>query len=102
MVFTMKKKKTVKTSTGRSLHQYREKRRFWLTIPQKLVRRPIIWEIGHKYPIVTNIGQASVTPEMGIISLEMEGKREDIKKVIAWLEDLTIKVEPVEIGTIEG
>ena len=29
----------------------KEKRRFWLTIPQKLVRRPIIWEIGHKYQI---------------------------------------------------
>ncbi len=88
--------------TKKTMGAKKEKRRFWLTIPQKLVRRPIIWEIGHKYPIVTNIGQASVTPEMGIISLEMEGRREDIRKVIAWLEGLTIKVEPVEIGTIEG
>jgi hypothetical protein len=32
----------------------------------------------------------------------MEGKREDIKKAIKWLEDLSIKVEPVEINTIEG
>ena len=98
----MKKKNSKKAGPAKNLGSQREKRRFWLTIPQKLVRRPIIWEIGHKYPIVTNIGQASVTPEMGIISLEMEGKREDIKKVIAWLEGLTIKVEPVEIGTIEG
>jgi hypothetical protein len=97
----MKRTSTKKTA-NRSAQSHKEKRRFWLTIPQKLVRRPIIWEIGHKYPIVTNIGQASVTPEMGIISLEMEGRREDIKKVIAWLEGLTIKVEPVEIGTIEG
>jgi ABC-type methionine transport system ATPase subunit len=91
-------KKTVPTE----LASLREKRRFWLTIPQKLVKRPIIWEIGHKYPIVTNIGQASVTQEMGIISLEMDGKRSDIKKAIAWLEELHVKVEPVEIGTIEG
>jgi hypothetical protein len=91
-----------RTSKAKKPAAKKEKRRFWLTIPQKLVRRPIIWEIGHKYPIITNIGQASVTPEMGIISLEMEGKRDDIKKVIDWLEGLTIKVEPVEIQTIEG
>ena len=91
-----------KKSVKRAAPSRREKRRFWLTIPQRLVKRPIIWEIGHKYPIVTNIGQASVTQEMGIISLEMDGKRDDIKRAIKWLEDLSIKVEPVEINTIEG
>ena len=96
------KRKVSKKKQGRSAPDRREKRRFWLTIPQRLVKRPIIWEIGHKYPIVTNIGQASVTQEMGIISLEMDGRREDIKRAIQWLEDLNIKVEPVEINTIEG
>ena len=34
----------------------KETRRFWLTIPSKIVQRPIIWEIGHKFDLVTNIG----------------------------------------------
>ena len=34
--------------------------------------------------------------------LELDGEREEIKKSIAWLEEQGIKVEPVEINTIEG
>jgi hypothetical protein len=80
----------------------KENRRFWLTIPTKIVKRPIIWEVGHKFKLVTNIGQASVTPELGIVSLSLEGERVQMKKAIAWLEKLGVKVEPVEINTIEG
>ncbi len=80
----------------------KETRRFWLTIPSKIVQRPIIWEIGHKFDLVTNIGQASVTTELGIISLSIEGQRSEIKKAIQWLEKMKVKVEPVEINTIEG
>ena len=80
----------------------KENRRFWLTVPAKIVQRPIIWEVGHKFKLVTNIGQASVTSELGIVSLSIEGERNEIKKAIAWLEKLGVKVEPVEINTIEG
>ncbi len=80
----------------------KETRRFWLTVPSKLVQRPIIWELGRKFEIITNIGQASVTAELGIISLSMVGERPEMKKAITWLEKLGVKVEPVEINTIEG
>lgn len=80
----------------------KDKRRFWLTIPAKIVQRPIIWEIGNKFKLVTNIGQASVTSELGIVSLSVEGERSEVKKAITWLEKLGVKVEPVEINTIEG
>jgi hypothetical protein len=43
-----------------------------------------------------------VTPEVGIVSLEIEGERQEIKNAIEWMEELGIKVEPVEINTIEG
>jgi hypothetical protein len=51
---------------------------------------------------VTNIRQASVTEEVGIVSLELQGDRAEIKKAIKWMESLGIKVEPVEINVIEG
>jgi len=79
-----------------------EKQRLWLMFPTKLVTRPVLWELGQKFPIITNIRQASVTDEIGIVSLSLEGEREEIKKSIAWLEELGIKVEPVEMNTIEG
>ena len=79
-----------------------EKQRLWLMFPTKLVTRPVLWELGQKFPVVTNIRQCSVTDEIGIVSLSLEGEREEIKKAIAWLEELGIKVEPVEMNTIEG
>lgn len=79
----------------------KETQRFWLTVPSKIVQRPIIWEIGQKFNLVTNIGQASVTSELGIVSLSVQGQRTEIKKAIVWLEKLGVKVEPVEINTIE-
>jgi ABC-type methionine transport system ATPase subunit len=68
--------------------------------PARLITRPILWELAQKFPLVTNVRQASVTDEIGLVSLEIDGDREEIKKAIAWLEEMGIKVEPVEIGTI--
>jgi len=77
-----------------------EKTRLWLMFPARLITRPVLWELAKKFEVVTNVRQASVTEEIGIVSLELDGQRGEIKKAIAWLEEEGIKVEPVEIGTI--
>ena len=79
-----------------------EKRRLWLMYPPKLITNPVIWELAQKFPVITNVRQASVTDEIGIVCLELEGKRDDIKEAIKWLEKTGIKVEPVEINVIES
>ena len=79
-----------------------QKTRLWLMYPSRLITRAVIYELGNKFEVITNIRQATVTPEVGLVSLELEGERSEIKKTIAWLEKLGIKVEPVEINTIEG
>ena len=76
--------------------------RLWLMYPPKLIKEPLIWQISEKFKVVTNIRQASVTDEIGIVSLELDGKRDDIKAAIKWLEKLGVKVEPVEINVIES
>ena len=70
--------------------------------PPKLIREPLIWKLGQKFPVVTNIRQASVTDEIGIVCLEVDGKRADVKGAIKWLEQLGVSVEPVEINVIES
>lgn len=77
-----------------------QKTRLWLMFPARLITRPILWQLAKQFELVTNIRQASVTDEIGLVSLELDGEREEIKKAIAWLEENGIKVEPVEIGTI--
>ena len=70
--------------------------------PPRLITTPVIWELGQKFPIVTNVRQASVTDEIGLVCLELEGQRSDIKAAIKWLEKLGVRVEPVEINVIES
>lgn len=70
--------------------------------PTRLITQPILWELGQKFKVVTNVRQASVNDEIGLVSLALSGERDEIKRAIAWLEGLGVKVEPVEIQTIEG
>jgi ABC-type methionine transport system ATPase subunit len=76
--------------------------RLWLMYPPKLITNPVIWELARKFKVVTNVRQASVTDEIGIVCLEISGPRAEVKNSIHWLEKLGIKVEPVEIGVIES
>lgn len=79
-----------------------EKRRLWLMYPPRLIGRPVIWELGKRFDLVTNLRQASVTHDIGIVCLELEGSPGLIAKAITWLERLGIKVEPVEITVLES
>ena len=95
-----------KTSPARSAAPAKavkvEDRRFWLMFPPKLIQRPVVWELGQRFKVSTNIRQVSVTEEIGIVCLEMDGERGEIKKSVKWLEKLGISVEPVEINVIES
>jgi len=76
--------------------------RLWLMYPPKLIKKPFIWEVAKKFKVVTNIRQASVTDEIGIVCLELDGHRDEVKAAIKWLEKQGVNVEPVEIGVIAG
>ena len=76
--------------------------RLWLMYPPKLIKEPLLWKLSKKFNVITNIRQASVTDEIGIVSLELDGKRSEIKAAIKWLEKLGVSVEPVEISVIES
>ena len=76
--------------------------RLWLMYPPRLIKKPFIWEVGHKFKVTTNIRQASVTDEIGIVCLELDGARDAVKAAIKWLEKQGVSVEPVEINVIES
>jgi len=80
----------------------RETQRFWLTFDGESSRKPLIYEMSRTFDVIFNIRNASVTPTIGIIALELEGERNVIKEAVAWLEGHDVQVEPVEINTIEG
>src|SRR3972149_4064873 len=49
------------------------KKKLYLTFPQRLIKDPVIYQVGHKFKVVTNIRGASVSEEIGLVALELEG-----------------------------
>jgi ABC-type methionine transport system ATPase subunit len=94
----MATKKKLPTTKSNSTKQ----QRLWLMYPPRLIKQPFIWEVGHKFKVVTNIRQASVTDEIGIVCLELDGARDEVDAAIKWLEKSGVNVEPVEINVIES
>ena len=87
-----------KTAVNHTPH----KARLWLMYPPRLIGTPVIWQLAKKFAVTTNIRQASVTNEIGIVCLELEGSRSAVSAAIKWLEHLGINVEPVEINVLES
>jgi len=76
-------------------------RKVWLTFPRKLVHKPLIWEIGQKFKVVTNIRQANISKDIGLVGLEMEGEESEIQKATDYLIQNGVSVEPVELDVME-
>lgn len=91
-----------KKAPAKSAANGKQQSRLWLMYPPRLITTPVIWELARRFPLVTNVRQASVTDEIGIVCLELEGERAQIKSAIQWLEKQGIRVEPVEINVIES
>ncbi len=76
--------------------------RFKLTFPEKLINDPIIYDLGHKFNLVTNIKRANVEERFGWVVLELTGEIDEIEEGIAWLKDKGVRVDPVEADIVEG
>jgi L-aspartate semialdehyde sulfurtransferase ferredoxin len=95
-------KKKVSAASGKTQLHQQQSSRFWLMYPPKLITKPLLWQLAKKFEVVTNVRQASITDEIGLVCLELDGKRSEIKVAIKWLEKQGVKVEPVEINVIES
>ncbi len=78
------------------------KLRVYLTFTPENVRRPVIWELGRTFDVVTNIRTAEVRDDMGLVGLELEGDAGVVEKAVQWLEAQGVHVEPIEQSVIAG
>ena len=75
--------------------------RVYLTFPKQLVKEPLVCQMAKKFDILFNIRGSSVTAEMGLVALEIDGDRAEVDKAIKWLKDKGVIVEPIEKNVIE-
>ena len=76
-------------------------RKVWLTFPRDLVSRPLIWEVGQKFKVVTNIRQASISREVGLVGLELSGEEEEVQRAVDFFTENGVSVEPIELNVVE-
>ena len=78
------------------------KKQVMFTFPEKLIKEPIIFNLGRQFNVVTNIRRADVTESKGWVVLELEGEERDIDKGIAWVTGKGVRVDPVVGDIVEG
>jgi hypothetical protein len=60
------------------------------------VTEPVIYELGRKFALVTNIRRAEVTRDEGWVVLELSGEEEELERGVAYLEQRGVMVTPAE------
>ena len=77
------------------------KKKAYLTFPPKQCKEPLIYLVGHKYKVVTNIRGANISDEIGIVAIEIEGQPQEVEKAMKYFQEKGVKVEPIEMNVIE-
>ncbi len=76
-------------------------KKVYLTYKKSMLNKPIIWEASRKFDVVINIGTASVSGDLGLVGVELEGNREEVESLVKWFTKKGVKVEPIEQTVLE-
>ena len=78
------------------------KRRIRFTFPEQLITEPLIYNLGRKFEIITNIRRANVQERVGWVVLELEGDEDEIDRGLEWMTEAGVRVDPISGDLIEG
>ena len=78
------------------------KKRVKFTFPQDKIKVPVIYELGRKFQIVTNIRRADVREDMGWVVLELDGDEDELASGLSWVSEAGVRVDPVSGDVMEG
>jgi L-aspartate semialdehyde sulfurtransferase ferredoxin len=76
--------------------------RLFVSFPEELVDRPMIYEVVKRFDVVPNIRRANVETNTGWMILELNGAQEPLDAAIAYLEAVGCTVNTMEGDVIEG
>ena len=76
--------------------------RLFVSFPEELVDRPMIYEIVKRFDVVPNLRRANVEAHSGWVILELSGPHSACDDAIAYLEGLGCTVNRMEGDVLEG
>ena len=72
-------------------------RKYFCTFPQDLIREPIVSHTLHaEFAVVPNIRAASITDQMALVAVEIEGEPDAIDRSIEYLRERGVTVEEIQ------
>jgi hypothetical protein len=76
--------------------------RLFVSFPEELVERPMVYELVKRFDVVPNIRRANVEAHSGWMILELQGPEVQQRDAVAYLEGLGCTVNDMEGDLLEG
>ena len=76
--------------------------RLFVSFPEALVDRPMIYEVVKQFDVVPNIRRANVEAHSGWVILELTGEAPALEGAIQYLEGVGCTVNRMEGDILEG
>jgi ABC-type methionine transport system ATPase subunit len=74
-----------------------------LTFSGEGIKQPLIYELGHRFQVITNIRMADVDQSTGWVVLEIEGDDQEIENCLNWAREQGARVDDATLGdVVEG
>ncbi len=70
--------------------------RLELTFPEKLIKKPVLYELVREYDVIPNIRRANVDEHFGWIILELSGEDEVLEQALEYLSAMGIEIEHLD------
>ena len=76
--------------------------RLFVSFPEELVDRPMVYEVVKRFDVVPNIRRANVEQHSGWVILELSGEQSQLDATVDYLEEVGCTVNTMEGDVIEG
>ena len=77
-------------------------KRFRFTFLDRMIKDPIVYQMGHRFQVVTNIRRADIQENIGWVILELEGEEGEIDRAVEWVRTQGVRVDPAGADVVEG
>lgn len=78
------------------------KKRVKFTFPEGLITEPLIYNLGQRFKVTTDIRRADIRDDMGWVVLEIQGAENEVASSIDWAIEKGVRIDSVGGDVIEG
>lgn len=72
-------------------------RKYFCTFPQHLIKEPIISHtLNAEFGVIPNIRAASITEQMALVAVEIEGELDKIEESVVFLRERGVSIEEIK------